>query len=257
MQQPQRFDHAGRTLLVHRSGRGSGPQFVLVHGIGVAARYYRRLAAVLARSGGVHVLELPGHGTAPKPADPMSIGDFADSAWAYLDAAGLADPILVGHSMGAQIVTEMTLQRPSVSRVVLIGAVVDPRHRGLLTEGTLLALDTLREPLPTNWAVFSDYLRTGPRWYRQTAPAMMTYSMSTSLPLLQARTLIVRGARDPISSHRWAMEMLDLVPDSEFMEVPGSSHVAMHTAPEPIGARIVDFARTVPLDSRGSGRTAS
>ncbi len=39
------YDHDGRMYLVKRLGPGIGPQIVLVHGIGVASRYYARSVA--------------------------------------------------------------------------------------------------------------------------------------------------------------------------------------------------------------------
>src|SRR5690606_3332191 len=121
------FRHHGRVMLVHRPphDRPTGPQFVLVHGIGVSARYYTRLARALAPSGGVHVLDLPGFGSAPRPEEPLTIEDHAEVVNAYVRSAGLGTPVLVGHSMGTQVVVEAALRAPELHAcIVAIGGVV-------------------------------------------------------------------------------------------------------------------------------------
>ncbi|MFD1712966.1 alpha/beta fold hydrolase [Amnibacterium flavum] len=238
------FAHDGRTLVTHIA-RGSDPrQFVLIHGIGVASTYFTRLAAELSRSGTVHVLELPGNGSAPEPPEVMSIEDSAALVAAYISAEGLDRPTVVGHSMGAQIVSDLALQHPGhVPRIVLIGAVVDPSAPTALGQGLRLAHDTLRETPSANRVVLTDYLRTGPRWYLKTLGPMMTYDLARTLPLLHADVLIIRGERDPISRGPWARTMADLAPRSRLVEIPGGAHVVQYTHPEEIAALIVDHAR--------------
>jgi len=239
-----RFNHEGRTMLVKRLGADTEPQFVLVHGIGVASRYYTRLAAVLARSGGVHAVELPGHGGAPKPARRQSIEDYAAVLSAYVLEAGLTDPILVGHSMGGQIVIEAALQHPDAfRRIVLLGSVVNPRERSAILQGLRLAQDTFLETIPSNYAVFRDYARTGPRWYLATVPAMIGYRTDEAAALLTAETLVVRGVRDPIARHHWSEELTGLIPRSRLVEVPGGAHVVMYTATDRVAREILDHAR--------------
>lgn len=237
----RRFDHDGRTLLVDTIGRIDGPHFVLVHGIGVASRYYRRLAATLAGSGAVHLLELPGHGAAPEPAEAMSIEDYASLIGAYLDSEDIVDPVLVGHSMGAQIVTELGLQQPDrVQRVVLIGAVVDPRERNIVSLASKLFLDSFVETPQVDWIETTDYLRCGPRWFLKTVPAMMSYSLIDSLPRLRAETLVIRGIRDPIARHDWSVRMAGVTPHARLVEIDGA-HVVMHTAAQAVADEIVAF----------------
>lgn len=240
------FKHDGRAMLVKRLGADEGPQFVLVHGIGVASTYYTRLAVALAREGGVHVVELPGFGGAPKPGRPMSVGEFADILSAYLIARGVPDPVLVGHSMGTQVVIEATLQHPDrFRRLVLMGTVVDPREHTALLQGLRLAQDCLLcESPPSNFAVLRDYVRTGLPWYMATLPAMLGYRTDEALPRVEAETLVLRGGRDPISGRRWNLQIRELIPLARFVEVPGAGHVVMFTAPDAVAQPILELART-------------
>jgi pimeloyl-ACP methyl ester carboxylesterase len=245
------FKHAGRTMLVKRLGADEGPTFVLVHGIGVASSYYRRLAVALAPYGAVHAVELPGHGGAPKPDEPLSIEDYAGIVSAYVIQQGIVDPVIIGQSMGTQVVTEASLQHPSLfRRVVLIGAVVNPRERTALHQGLRLLQDCLFfETPPSNWAVLCDYVRTGIPWYAATLPAMLGYHTEEALRRLSAETLIIRGGRDPISRRDWNLQMRQLIPLARFVEIPGKGHVVQYTAPRAVLAPILELAGVPALDA--------
>jgi pimeloyl-ACP methyl ester carboxylesterase len=239
------FKHDGRTMLVKRLGADEGPQFVLVHGIGVGTSYFHRLARALAPVGGVHAVELPGMGRAPRPEDPMSIEDFAGILSAYLLEADVRDPVLVGHSMGTQIIVEASLRHPDrFRRLVLMGTVVDPRERSALRQGLRLLQDcVLFETPPSNAAVLSDYFRTGMRWYFATLPAMLGYRTEDAVRGLTAETVVMRGERDPISRRWWAERLEEAIPAARFVEIPGKGHVVMYTATDAVVDPILELAR--------------
>lgn len=217
---------------------GHGLQIVLVHGIGVSSRYYTRLARALAPSAGVHVLELPGFGAAPRPDTPLTIKEHADMVSAYVRSAGLHRPVLVGHSMGVQVVVEAALQTPHLYRSLAgIGGVVDPSSRTALRQAARLGLDILREPPLANWAVLRDYLRTGPRWYLKTLPMMLGYRLEEALPRLTIPLLVLRGSRDPIATQPWAEQMQQLTPDARLVTLGRAAHVAMYSRPDDVATR--------------------
>ena len=243
----ERFEHEGATMLVKRpeGDREEGQAFLLVHGIGVASSYWTRLAAVLARSGRVHVVELPGFGGAPRPDEPLTIKQHAATVNAYLRSAGLDDAVLVGHSMGVQVVLDAALQDPRlVSGVVGIGGVVDPGARSTLEQALRLLHDTLREPPGANWAVLRDYVRTGPLTYLKTVPVMLGYRTEETLLGLRVPLLLMRGARDPIAGPDWLEQMRRLAPEARTVEIDGAAHVAMFTHPEEVAGAILTHART-------------
>lgn len=241
------FEHDGSTMIVKRLGPEAGPQFVLVHGIGVASRYWTRLAGVLSRTGCVHVVELPGFGGTPKPEAPLSVEQLAAVVNAYVQEASVHRPVLIGHSMGAQVVVDAALQQPErVGCVVAIGTVVDPGARTAPRQGKRLAQDFLRETPPANWAVLRDYARTGPRWYAATVPVMLGYATEDAVTRLGVPLLLVRGGRDPICRRDWARQLQRLAPDARLVEIPGAAHVAMYTHPEEVAAEVLLHAGHVP-----------
>jgi pimeloyl-ACP methyl ester carboxylesterase len=236
------FRWRDRIALVHERGEGRALPTVLVHGIGVARLYFERLAAVLAADGPVLSLELPGFGGAPKRPDrrhPPTIEEHALLVAALLRDRDAPAYRVVGHSMGTQIVADLAARDPELVReLALLGPVTDPAAPDALRQGLRLARDTLGETPPTNVAVFTDYARTGPRWYLRTLPFMLGYDLRAVLPRVTAPTVVIRGARDPIAPHRWAEQVAGLLPRSRFVEVPGAHHVVQFTHPDAVAAEL-------------------
>ncbi|TFB49511.1 alpha/beta fold hydrolase [Cryobacterium tagatosivorans] len=244
----RRFDHGELTLLVREYGDdrsvGGTRAFVLVHGIGASSRYYARLSRLLAPHGSVYAVDLPGFGAAPSPAVPLDIPDFAALLRAFAGARGLVDPVLVGHSMGSQVVTEVALQDPGLaSSLVLIAPVVDPAAPSALGQALRLLRDVFTEPPAANWIVAVDYLRCGPRRYFSALPAMLSYRLEERVARLQVSTLVIRGSRDPVTPAGWADRLVAAIPRSSRLDVRGASHVVQLAAPRVVVAAIVAHAR--------------
>jgi pimeloyl-ACP methyl ester carboxylesterase len=99
---------------------GDGPPLVFLHGAGGATPEDPFLAA-LARSHRVYAPLVPGYGDSEECPEIRDMLDFTLHAWDVVEALGLKDPILVGHSMGGMIAAEMAAVAPNdVSRLALI-----------------------------------------------------------------------------------------------------------------------------------------
>jgi len=230
-------DVAWRTL-------GRGPlDVVLVHGIGVSGRYFANLARELSRSARVVIPDLPGFGDSPRPPTPLSIVEHAEVVAGMAVEAGLDRPVLVGHSMGAQVVTELALRHPgAVGGVVLVGPVTDPSGRSGLRQGLRLLRDAAHEPPGAIVLQLREWLRCGPRWYAATLPGMLEYPMEERVADLQVDVVLVRGARDPVAPAAYLARLADRAPQATSFEVPGAGHVAMFRRPEYVAAAAVGLA---------------
>lgn len=237
-------DHAvhGLAFRSFSSRREGRPVFVLIHGIGMSHRYLTRLHDELARDAEVHTIDLPGFGGLPKPRRAADIADVARALGRVLDDLGVRSAVLVGHSMGAQWVVELGVQRPDLAgAVVAIGPVTDDRRRGALTQALLLARDSALEPPRSNAIVFTDYLRCGLVWYARQAVHMLRYPIEDRIPLLTPPLLVVRGADDPIAQQSWAQRLGTLAADGTVDTVPGHRHLVQFTAAPEVARRILAF----------------
>ncbi len=99
---------------------GAGQPLVYLHGAGgVTAE--DPLLNKLAESHQVFAPLLPGYGASDECHALRDMLDFTLHGWDVVEALGLKDPILVGHSMGGMIAAEMAATAPNdVSRLGLI-----------------------------------------------------------------------------------------------------------------------------------------
>ena len=99
---------------------GSGPPLVFLHGPGGLTADDPFLNA-LAESHQVYAPLVPGYGDSEECPEIRDMLDFTLHTWDVVEALGLKDPILVGHSMGGMIAAEMAAIAPNdVSRLCLI-----------------------------------------------------------------------------------------------------------------------------------------
>ncbi|MGE0860259.1 MAG: alpha/beta fold hydrolase [Gammaproteobacteria bacterium] len=202
---------AGYALEVARvPGTRSGPTLVLLHeGLGSVAQWRGFPAALAARSGlPVLAYSRPGYGRSssvplPRPLD-FHTRDALEVLPRLLDAAGIEDCVLVGHSDGASIA------------LIYAGATRDPRVRGLvvmaphvLTEAKTVAnierareayADTdLRAKLARYHGENVDCAFRGwcDTWL---AEGFREWNIEQWLPGIRVPVLIVRGKDDPYNT---------------------------------------------------------
>lgn len=217
-------------VTVRSTGTGGQP-VVLVHGIGVSARYFQPLAAELARGGTVYAIELPGFGLSPSPGRPLSVPELGGIVQSVMRSLEITDAVLVGHSMGCQVAAETAARSPElVRKLVLLGPTVNDRERSVGKQALRLAQDTLREPPAVNWMVFTDYLRSIVPYLRTLKP-MVNHRLEETLPKVSCPVVIMRGARDPIAPLDWLERLAATNPGACIAEVPGAAHVLMHPRP--------------------------
>jgi pimeloyl-ACP methyl ester carboxylesterase len=112
-------------LLLHYVRQGRGPTIVLLHGLGGFAESWRKTIEVLARSAEVLAPDLPGFGLSAKPRTRYDLAFFTDALHGFLDAIGVDQVSLVGHSLGGAVAVASALTRPArVDRLALVSAVV-------------------------------------------------------------------------------------------------------------------------------------
>ena len=113
---------------VHYLERGRGEPVVLIHGLGSSGADWALQMPPLEASFRVLVPDLPGCGHSPKPDHPYSVATWAESVWQLLDVLEVAQPNLVGFSLGGAVALEMALQRPgAVPRLGLINSLATYR----------------------------------------------------------------------------------------------------------------------------------
>jgi len=224
----------GRRMFERYAETDGAPVAVLVHGVGVSSRYFLPTAGRLAARCTVYVPDLPGFGRSARLAGRPTVPRLADALEAWLGAAGLEQPdVLVGNSFGCQLLVELAARRPErVARLVLVGPTIDSHARSLWRQAARLALDLTREP-PGLLAVEAlDYTLHVAKSGLAAFVEMLRDPVETKLPHVQAPTLVVRGARDPIVPRAWAEQVAAALPGGRLVEVAGAPHAVNYAAPD-------------------------
>ena len=110
--------------------------YVLVHGAFSDSNAWTRITPLLEEEGHkVVTLDLPAHGKDTTPADQASLQGYTDRVLQAVDAQ--EEPvILVGHSMGGTVISQVAEQRPEkVAQLVYVAAYLLPNGKSLLEAG--------------------------------------------------------------------------------------------------------------------------
>jgi pimeloyl-ACP methyl ester carboxylesterase len=109
-------------LRVRYVRRGAGPPLVLVHGIASSVYTWAAVIPALAESHDVIALDLPGFGGSAIPSH-LSGDAYPRVLGGFLDALGLGQVALVGHSLGGAVAAAFAAVQPDrVERLVLVDA---------------------------------------------------------------------------------------------------------------------------------------
>lgn len=220
----------------------SEPTVVLVHGLAVSSGYMVPTALHLAPYYRVYAPDLPGFGKSAKPAHILTIPELADALADWMEVMGLPPAVLLGNSLGCQVIVDFALRYPErITHAVLVGPTMDPQARTIHQEAFRVTLNIFREPPSFLPVAGREYLAAGLRRTIRTLKYAFADRMEEHLPRVQVPTLIVRGARDPIVPQRWVEEAQRLLPDSQLVVLGGAAHAVNFNSPEKLVNSVRSF----------------
>lgn len=226
-------------LTIYYTDQGEGPPLVLLHG-GLATgeiMWKKSVVEELARTYRVLVPDSRAHGRTNNPAGTLSYAQMADDVAAFCAALGLARPLILGYSDGAQVALELGLRHPDLASAMVIGGVVTRptdaylevlRGMGLPRAGEFdmarveRALGSFFPTVKTihQHGAGDDYWRQiSELWYD--VPAYTDEQLSG----IGAPSLVICGDRDHASLDE-SLRLYRLLPRGELAVVPNSAHGA-------------------------------
>jgi 2-hydroxy-6-oxonona-2,4-dienedioate hydrolase len=215
---------------------------VLVHGLSVSSRYMVPTARQLAPYRRVYAPDLPGFGKSQHPPQILDIPALADALAGWMDFFGVGRAVLLGNSIGCQIIADFALRCPGrVERAVLVGPTVDRSGRTLPEQARRLLVNVAREPISSILTQARDYWACGLKRTVATFRYALADRIEEKLPHMRAPTLVVRGADDPISPQRWCEELVRRLPDGRLLVIAGAPHAANYDAPEQLARAVLSF----------------
>jgi pimeloyl-ACP methyl ester carboxylesterase len=101
--------------------QGKGKVAVLIHGATDNHKVWNSQIASLAEGHTPIAVDLPGHGESGGSGSTQ-VSDYTDFLKGFVNALGLTEFVLAGHSMGGSISMDFNLRYPGVTGLILVGA---------------------------------------------------------------------------------------------------------------------------------------
>ncbi len=188
-------------ILAHTEA-GSGPPLILLHGLFGAGQNWGAIRKALAPRFRVLTPDLRNHGASPHAAG-MTYAAMAADVMGTMDAAGIDQAAILGHSMGGKVAMTLALTHPErVSRLV-IADIAPVRY-----PPSLRAYIAAMQALP---------LRAG--LTRRDADA----ALAATIPEAGIRAFLLQSLRLEIDPPAWRLGLAELaaaMPEIEGFEVP-------------------------------------
>lgn len=208
------------------------PNIIMVHGLAVSSRYMLPTAVELASSYCVYVPDLPGYGKSEKPEQYQDLDEMADTLAAWMTALTLPSAVLLGNSLGCQIIARFAIRHPKrIEAAILLGPTMDKQARTAHQEIGRWLVNSPFEPLSLYPIIVRDCWDIGLRRFVATFRYGLQDSIETYLPHMHIPTLVVRGSRDTVVPQRWAEQVTQLLPQGKLVVLPKAAHDVNYNSP--------------------------
>jgi len=242
-----------RAHYLHRAPVPAGSlPLIYLHGAGGTHQHWLYQVRDLPRVP-TYALDLPGHGQSTGPGYD-SIQAYANWLVAFLDAAGLGQVVVAGHSMGGAIALDVALQHPGrVAGLVLIATGARLRVAPGL-------LDAIRQDFPAAIGLMGDWaygpeappemVRLGQRQLASAGPEILYgdfeacdgFNVLDRLGEITAPTLILCGTLDRMTPTKYATYLRDNIRGANLELVEGAGHMLMIEKPGAVAEALASFA---------------
>lgn len=253
----------GTTIAYQEIGSGERT-LVLLHGAMIS---HADWAPQLAAFGAHYRLVAPdirGHGASGRDGQPYAFAQFADDVAGLMDALGVTEAALIGHSMGGMVAQEMALAYPDrLWALVLAETSYGVRSRwyeALLTDLTIPLIKYypmekqaelyarvlgkhnlgVREVLQHEIGALAD----DPVNVKAIWDAVGKFDSKDRLGEIRAPTLVLVGERFR-QTHGQGWRMASLIPDARFGVVTGAGHMLNWDNTEQFNAEVLRFLADV------------
>jgi len=251
------------------TGDLGGTPLVFLHGIGGAARAWRRQLASFGDRYRAVAWDMPGYGGSA-PLASINIPTLADALQDFLQQIGAVKPIIVGHSIGGMIVQQWLIKHPGAATAVVLAqtspafgkaegdwqkqfieARLGPLDRGETME--TLAPSLVKElvgdhPDTGGMQVARDCMASVPEAsYRAMMLALLGFDQRKALGDIAVPTLVLSGSKDKNAPAPMMAKMATYIPSATYIELEGAGHLVNLEQPRAFDAALAQFLNTVKV----------
>lgn len=258
---------------VHYLRTGSDkPPIILLHGLMTKGACWIHLAQALENEYDVIMPDARGHGNSSAPDHGYRYDDLADDVESFIDALGLTNPVLLGHSMGGMtaaviasrsskslqglVLADPTFLTPQRQREVHESDVVD-QHRRILNRSREEYLAEImgrpsRRP-PELIELFAQArFQTCIHAFEILTPPNPDYVQLINT--INVPSLLVIGDTEPVVSTKVAAELAGLNQCLKVVQIAKAGHSVPYDQPECFSAVVKTFLRSLCVENCHSSK---
>ena len=250
---------------LHYAERGdrTGQAIVFLHAYVDSWFWFSRVLPLLSPEYHAFAPDQRGHGDSDRPECCYTVDDFAADVDAFMEAVGVDEATLVGHSSGGLIAQRVALSHPQrVSRLVLIGSPITLVGNEALIElgEEMLALE---DPIPPEFVrefvqstiyhavpeeflagAVSECLKVPARvWRDYWKGVLLTANDTARLGEIGTPTLILWGERDALLPLEEQERRAAAIPDATLKVYPDTGHAVAGERPEWVVRDLEEFIK--------------
>lgn len=245
---------------VHYRSEGNGDPVVLLHCAPASSNEFALVIPILGKTYRAIGMDALGCGNSDRAPSPYAVEDYARSVVSFLDALGIEKANLAGHHVGANIASEVAIQRPDrVRKLVLSGCPcfkqpeegeewvrkyepiqikADGSHLMKVWDKAMFRFPPNALELAESYTI--DYLMTGLGHRGEEGhTAAFKYDASSRLPLLKTPTLLLWGDKDVL--YVCAAAANRAVPNGRIKIIPGGTSHYVRLMPREWAGAVMDF----------------
>lgn len=235
---------------------GEGTPVLLLHGWGSSKEVYGGIIKTLSGRCRLVAPDFPGCGNSDIMDKPWTLDDYSNFVLKFMDAVGLKNPIMMGHSHGGRVTLYMTATgMVNPPKIVLLDAA------GLIPKKTLkqkfraksfkVIKRVLTLPLVRNFSSSllekarrhygsADY-NAAPEVLRKTLVSLVNTDIRDVLPNIKCPSLLIWGENDTATPLEDAKTIEKLISDSGLCVIKGTGHFSFCEKPYEANAIINSF----------------
>jgi non-heme chloroperoxidase len=251
----------GITLSCATVGDGSAPVVVLLPGPTDSWRSYEPVLDRFPSSVRAIAVSQRGHGDSDKPPTGYRVEDFAADVPPLLDALGVNQAVVAGHSGSCLVARRVALDQPD--RVAGIVLEASPStlhgHRGL-TEFVGSVVFSLADPIEPTFArsfvvstssdqlapelideLAGELMKVPTRVWREMFAGLLAYDDLPDIEHISVPALLLWGDADDLVDRNMQTMLLERIPHAELLVYPGVGHTPRWEDPARFAGDVAAF----------------
>lgn len=260
----------GFTLSYAEHGDGSGPALVLLPGPTDSWRSYEPVLERLPPSIRAVAVSQRGHGDSDKPTTGYRVQDFAADVVAFLDALGIEQAVLAGHSGSCLVARRVAIDSPErVAGLVLEASPTNVRNAVGFVDFVESVVSGLTDPIDPDFArtfvidtssgdveaqvldeLVAELLKVPAGVWQEMFAELAHYDDMAELESIIAPTLLVWGDADALVARDMQDQLARLITSSELLVYHGVGHTPRWEDPSRFASDVAAFTKRLLPGSR-------